>query len=204
MGKMRFKLISTAAVVFLSTICAVNAQSVKAKPVPANDVFWSELKRLCGQPYAGTVVAAPADDTTFKDKTLVMHVRQCEPNRIRIPFVVGDDRSRTWVLTRIRGRLLLKHDHRHEDGKPDKVTMYGGLTSNAGLATRQVFPADDETVEIIPAAAGNVWWIELVPGEYFTYNLRRLGTERYFSIKFDLKTPVAAPKAPWGWVDKPR
>ena len=64
-----------------------------------------------------------------------------------------------------------------------------------------VFPADQETVNVIPAAATNVWWIDLVPGEYFTYNLRRLGSERYFSIRFDLKSTVKAPAAPWGWKD---
>lgn len=164
-----------------------------------NAVFWKELQKLCGKAFAGTVAAAPADDTTFKDKALLMHVRSCEPNRIRIPFFVGEDRSRTWVLTRVKDRILLKHDHRHEDGKPDKVTMYGGLTTSVGMPTRQVFPADQQTVEVIPAAATNVWWIELVTGEHFSYNLRRMGSERYFSIKFDLKAPVKVPPAPWGW-----
>jgi hypothetical protein len=130
-----------------------------------------------------------------------MHVRACEGNRVRIPFFVGEDKSRTWVLTRQNKRILLKHDHRHEDGVPDKVTMYGGLTSNVGTPTRQMFPADEETVKVVPAAAANVWWIDLVPGEYFTYNLRRIGTDRYFSIRFDLKTPVQTPAAPWGWKD---
>ena len=170
------------------------------KAVSGNETFWSELQKLCGKSFAGTVAAAPADDTTFKDKELVMHVRACEKDRIRIPFFVGADRSRTWVLTRQKdGRILLKHDHRHQDGTPDKVTMYGGLTSNSGMPTRQMFPADQQTVDILPAAATNVWWIELVPGEHFSYNLRRMGTERYFSIKFDLKTAVKAPEAPWGW-----
>ncbi len=77
--------------------------------------------------------------------------------------------------------------------------MYGGWTTNDGAPTRQMFPADRETVDIIPAAASNVWWIELVPGEYFTYNLRRMGTERFFSIKFDLTKEVKIPEAPWGW-----
>ncbi len=168
----------------------------------ANITFWNELQRLCGKAYSGTVVAAPADDTTFKDKALVMHVRACEKNIIRIPFNVGDNRSRTWVLTRKGTRIELRHDHRHEDGKPDAVTMYGGFTNNIGLATRQVFPADDQTVKVIAAAAPNVWWIELVAGEYFSYNLRRMGSERYFSIKFDLKKPLADPPlAPWGWKD---
>ena len=167
------------------------------------DIFWNNLQKVCGKAFAGTVVAAPAEDTTFKDKELVMHVRSCEKNRIRIPFFVGADKSRTWVLMRMKsGRILLKHDHRHEDGKPDKVTMYGGLTTNLGSATRQMFPADDETVKVIAAAATNVWWIDLIDGDYFSYNLRRMGTERYFSIKFDLKKEVKTPDAPWGWSKK--
>ncbi len=169
----------------LACLIAVSAVTVQAQAEPANAVFWRELQKLCGKAFVGTVVAAPADDTTFKDKTLVMHVRSCEKDRIRIPFVVGEDRSRTWVLTRREDRILLKNDHRHEDGTPDKVTMYGGLTTNVGMPTRQMFPADQETVNTIPAAVTNVWWIDLVPGEHFSYNLRRLGSERYFSIKFD-------------------
>lgn len=165
---------------------------------PANVVFWNELKKLCGKAFAGTVAAAPADDVTFKDKALVMHVRSCEADRIRIPFVVGADRSRTWVLTRKGDRIELRHDHRHEDGKPDKVTMYGGWTTSIGTTTRQMFPADQQTVDVIAAAATNVWWIDIVPGEFFSYNLRRMGSERYFSIRFDLKTPVKEPEAPWG------
>lgn len=163
--------------------------------------FWAELRKLCGKAFAGTVAAAPPDDTTFKGKELVMHVRSCEADRIRIPFFVGADRSRTWVLTRKEGRLLLKHDHRHEDGTPDKITMYGGWTTNPGMATRQMFPADQETFEMLPAAATNVWWIDLVPGESFSYNLRRIGSERYFSVRFDLRREVKAPEAPWGWKD---
>lgn len=179
---------------------AVQSLAAQEKPVSGGETFWAELQKLCGKAFAGTVAAAPADDTTFKDKQLVMHVRACEKDRIRIPFVVGADRSRTWILTRQKsGRILLKHDHRHEDGTPDKVTNYGGLTANAGLSTRQVFPADQETVEILPAAAPNVWWLELAPGEYFSYNLRRMGSERYFSIRFDLKKEIKAPEAPWGW-----
>ena len=185
----------------LACFIAVSTVSVQAQPEPANTVFWKELEKLCGKAFAGTVVAAPADDTTFKGQTLVMHVRSCEKERIRIPFVIGENRSRTWVLTSKEGRLLLKHDHRHEDGKPDSVTMYGGWTTNVGAPTRQMFPADQETVNTIPAAATNVWWIDLVPGEHFTYSLRRLGSERYFSIRFDLKNAVRAPEAPWGWKD---
>lgn len=185
----------------LACLIAASTTTVQAQAEPANVVFWKELQKLCGKAFNGAVAAAPADDTTFKDKTLVMHVRSCEKDRIRIPFVVGEDRSRTWVLTQKADRILLKHDHRHQDGTPDRVTMYGGLTTSIGMPTRQMFPADQETVDTIPAAATNVWWIDLVPGEHFTYNLRRMGSERYFSIKFDLKTPIKPPEAPWGWKD---
>jgi len=175
--------------------------AAQTKTAPGSAAFWASLQKICGKAFAGTVAAAPADDTTFKDKALVMHVRACEKDRIRIPFFVGDDKSRTWVLTRQKDRILLKHDHRHEDGKPDKVTMYGGWTTNSGLPSRQVFSADQQTVEILPAAAPNVWWIEIVDGQYFTYNLRRMGSERYFSVRFDLSKEIAAPAAPWGWKD---
>jgi len=173
----------------------------QTKTAAGSVAFWDSLQKLCGKAFAGTVAAAPADDVTFKDKELVMHVRACEKNRIRIPFFVGADKSRTWVLTRKKDRILLKHDHRHEDGTPDKVTMYGGWTTNGGSISRQMFPADEETVEILPAAAANVWWIEIVDEQYFTYNLRRVGTDRYFSIKFDLTKEISKPSAPWGWKD---
>jgi hypothetical protein len=130
-----------------------------------------------------------------------MHLRSCTPDRVRIPFFVGANKSRTWVLNKKKDRLLLKHDHRHEDGTPDKITMYGGWTTNFGAPTRQTFPADQETAVMLPAAASNVWWIELVPGQYFTYNLRRMGTDRFFSIKFDLTKEIKTPAAPWGWKD---
>lgn len=184
---------------FIAVVIAAGSASAQT-PQP-NETFWKNLEQLCGKAFAGTVIADTTGDERFKDKAMVMHVRSCQKDRIRIPFVVGDDLSRTWVLTRSKGRILLKHDHRHKDGKPDEVTMYGGSSTSVGMPTRQMFPADEETVKVIAAAATNVWWIDLVPGEYFTYNLRRMGSDRLFSVKFDLTKPIAAPPAPWGWKD---
>lgn len=163
------------------------------------DRFWKTLQSLCGKAYAGEIRAAPANDTIFTGKKLVMHVRSCQPNRIRIPFFVGADRSRTWILTREADRLRLRHDHRDEDGSPDRVTGYGGAAPNRGTATTQIFPADRETAELLPAAATNVWWIDLTE-QHFTYNLRRLGTDRFYSVRFDLTREIEPPPAPpWGW-----
>ena len=71
-----------------------------------------------------------------------MHVRNCAEKTIRIPFFVGDDKSRIWVLTYENDRIQLKHEHRHQDGSEDKVSQYGGVTKNSGSPKLQFFPAD--------------------------------------------------------------
>ncbi|NNE66792.1 MAG: hypothetical protein HKN33_09515 [Pyrinomonadaceae bacterium] len=153
------------------------------------DTFWSSLQSLCGKAYSGKVVEAPSSDTTFKGKQLSMYVFSCQLEKIKIRVAVGDDRSRTWLIYRYEGRFLLKHDHR-KNGKADGVTDYGGWTSNSGSATMQVFPADQETFAKIPEASSNVWWINLESGKQFTYNLHRIGTDRKYSLRFDLTKTV--------------
>ncbi len=159
------------------------------------EAFWEKLKAHCGQSFQGEVITGMTDD--FKSGPLVMHVRSCEENEIRIPFMVGENRSRTWILTKKGTRILLKHDHRHADGSPDSISMYGGWSTNAGMNHLQVFPADEETTTMLPAAAGNVWWIT-IDDQFFSYNLRRIGTERVFTVRFNLQKPVSTPPAPWG------
>ena len=166
------------------------------------DAFFQRLKSLCGQAFEGRIAspAVPADEA-FAGKRLVMHVRGCEGDSLRIPFHVGEDRSRTWVVTRAASMLTLKHDHRHEDGSEDKLTQYGGSTAGPGTAERQGFPADSfsRTLferEKIPASVANVWAMEIVPGRLVAYELRRPG--RFFRVEFDLTRPVGAPPPPWG------
>lgn len=158
--------------------------------------FWENLKKHCGKSYEGTLTSAPANDD-FAGKKLVMHVRACDDNTIRIPFFVGDDKSRTWVLTFKNDRIQLKHDHRHKDGSEDKVTMYGGTTTNSGLPNLQMFPADQQTSDLIAYASNNVWWITLDEKSY-SYNLRRTGSDKVFTVTFDLTKTIANPSAPWG------
>lgn len=162
------------------------------------DAFWASLRSLCGQAFAGRVTEAIPADTVFSRAELVMHVRECSADSIRIPFHVGPDRSRTWVITRTPDGLRLKHDHRHQDGSEDAVTQYGGDSRAPGTATAQEFPADAHTAVIVPAARTNVWTVEVVPGQRFAYALRREGTERRFRVEFDLTRPVPAPPPPWG------
>jgi hypothetical protein len=181
----------------LVLVVAASCRAPAAPPAP-HETFWATLQDLCNSAFEGRVAEASPPDTVFSRATLTMHVRACSADTIRIPFHVGADRSRTWVLTRSATGLRLKHDHRHEDGTEDSVTQYGGDTRDGGSATRQEFYADAHTATLIPAASTNVWTIELVPGERFAYGLRREGTERRFRAEFDLTRPVAAPPPPWG------
>ena len=178
--------------------CATSSMGASSK-VPA-DAFLSALQGHCGKAYAGRITAnqpASATPDPLEGKTLVMHVRGCDdPTReIRIPFHVGDDRSRTWVVTRTGTGLRLKHDHRHQDGQPDAVTMYGGDTVDAGTAQRQTFPVDAESVAMfkragLNASLDNTWAMELVPAKTFVYELSR-PNGRLFRVEFDLTS--AAP-----------
>ncbi|CAN7224919.1 hypothetical protein LJR168_000819 [Pseudoxanthomonas sp. LjRoot168] len=211
------------AVLFLlAALCIAGCQGGEPKyrisddfsaPPPVNIItephaqFFANLQHLCGKAYAGRITAnqpAPTTPDPFEGKALVMHVRGCDdPTReIRIPFHVGDDHSRTWVLTRTGTGLRLKHDHRHEDGSPDAVTMYGGDTAEPGSTRRQAFPVDADSIamferEGLAASVTNTWAMELVPGKTFVYELSR-PNGRLFRVEFDLTTPVELPPAPWG------
>jgi hypothetical protein len=170
--------------------------------------FFARLRSLCGQAFAGRIVSPlVAADAAFAGKRLIMHVRDCSADTIRVPFHVGEDRSRTWVVTRAAGGLRLKHDHRHQDGSEDKLTQYGGDTIGAGSAVRQEFPADAEsrklfTREKIPASTQNIWAVEVEPGRAFAYELRRPG--RFFRVEFDLTRQIAPPPPPWGFDGRQR
>jgi hypothetical protein len=204
-----FRRAAVPALVVLAAACGTRTDDAQTMAQPAGDPaaaeatpqdqFFANLRQHCGQAYEGTVVEAPAGDTTFANRRLVMHVRECLDDEIRIPFHVGEDRSRTWIFTRTADGIRLKHDHRHEDGTDDEITMYGGDTATEGTANVQEFPADAHTAELIPAARTNFWTVEIRPGEQYVYALRREGTDRRFRIEFDLTRPVEAPPAPWGW-----
>lgn len=186
----------------LTTLAALALSACASTPAPSpQDAFFTNLSALCGNAYAGRVVTTDAADASFASQPLVMHVRDCSADEIRVPFNVGENRSRTWVITRTAEGLRLKHDHRHEDGSEDVLTQYGGDTTNAGSATRQEFPADEHSKQLfrthnIPVSVDNVWAVEVHPGATFAYELRR--PNRYFRVEFDLTRPVPAPPASWG------
>lgn len=103
-----------------------------AQEAPAFVRFWDQLSMHCGKAYAGKVVSKPVPKD-FQNQEFRMHVLQCQDSVIKIPFVVGADRSRTWIFTLQKEGITLKHDHRHKDGSPDRLTRYGGTSPNSGL-----------------------------------------------------------------------
>src|SRR5690606_35617578 len=140
-------------------------------------------------------------DADFASQRLIMHVRDCSADEMRIPFNVGENRSRTWIISRTDTGLRLKHDHRHEDGSEDVLTMYGGDTISEGTAERQEFPADEHSRQLftannIPQSITNVWAVEVHPGRIFAYELRR--PNRHLRVEFDLTRPVDTPAPSWG------
>ena len=192
---------NTSAIAVLLVAGCAGPRTVPDSPA---DAFLAAFGVHCGQAFEGRIVAnEPATpNDPFEGKTLVMHVRDCGPTEVRVPFHVGEDRSRTWVIKRTAAGLDLRHDHRHADGKPDAVTMYGGETREPGTSVRQEFPVDEFSKTLFVAQGLNVsvtntWAVELHPGQRYIYELSRPG--RLFRVEFDLSKPVPLPPPVWGY-----
>lgn len=198
-----------------------------ASEATGQDAFFEALSTHCGKAYAGKLASDDAADADFVEAEMVMHVSECSEDRIAVPFHVGIpgesgiewDRSRTWLITRTEtdgaAGLRLKHDHRHEDGTNDPVTMYGGDTAagDDGTARAQEFPVDAESIalferEDLGVSVTNVWRVEIDPagteGAQFNYQLKRstetgAPEDRNFRVEFDLTSEIEAPPAAWGW-----
>ncbi|EAQ28832.1 hypothetical protein NAP1_14573 [Erythrobacter sp. NAP1] len=203
----------------LALLCACAEPEQPEAPSP-QDAFFDALASHCGKAFEGRLVSEDAADEAFKDAAMVMHVSECSEDRLAVPFHVeldGEwDRSRTWLITRTGDEgavgLRLKHDHRHADGEPDAVTMYGGDTADEGSAGSQDFPVDDESIALferegLGASVTNVWTVEVDPAgaedARFAYQLERTVEggalePRFFRVEFDLTSEVEAPPPAWG------
>lgn len=194
-----FKLILTS----LSSL-AVLAACTPAAENP-QDLFFSQLAEHCGNAYAGQVVAGdPETDKTWMESRIVIEVKACTENQIYIPLHVGEDHSRTWILTRTEEGIELKHDHRFNDGSLDPITNYGGHTVTIGTATEQAFPADEYSKTLfvendMTVSVGNTWVVSFPNEQAFRYQLVR--DNRDFQVEIDLSQTVETPPSPWGWLD---
>ena len=186
--------------ILLSSLLLSCSGAVVADTAAAQQQFFQQLSTLCGKAFAGKVVKGNASDDKMRSQQLLMHVRECSDTEIKVPFHVGEDRSRTWVITKTDTGLRLKHDHRHKDGSSDKVTMYGGDTASMGTSQKQSFPIDQASIDNfmqngLTQSVTNVWHIEVTPNT-FSYLLTR--EARHFQVDFDLTQPQPFPPVPWG------
>ena len=149
--------------------------------------FFDNLQQHCGKTYFGKTIYPDDPGHDFAGKKLEMRVASCSDKEIRIPFKVGEDTSRTWIITKTEKGMLFKHDHRHKDGTPHELTMYGGYANDKGNQLQQSFPADQETYKLVPKGKTNVWTLTLDPeNKQFFYYLERHQKPRYKAV-FDLK-----------------
>lgn len=180
------------------------ANSAPLVSIATHDAFFDKIASHCGKAYQGKVTVDNAAGDAFSNKKLIMHVRKCSDSSLEVPFHVGKDASRTWIITKTGSGLSLKHDHRHKDGSHDVSTMYGGHTLDAGWDQVQSFPADEYSKQLfiatgIPQSVGNTWQMFIYPDK-FTYRLIRQGRE--FRVDFDLTKAITPPPAPWGYTNK--
>ncbi|TVR73422.1 MAG: hypothetical protein EA408_04780 [Marinilabiliales bacterium] len=152
--------------------------------------FLDNLASLCGKSFrGGEVYMAPGRDS-WAHMDFVMHVTVCEDDRVYIPFHLDEDRSRTWMFLVEERGLRFRHDHRHEDGTPEDLTMYGGYADGKGTEFMQNFPADEYTVELLEDVFNREWQIILAEDmSTMTYQLSYHG-EPVFTAEFDLTNPI--------------
>jgi hypothetical protein len=148
--------------------------------------FFDMLSQYCGDRYYGKTVFPDDPNHDFAGKTLIMDIKHCSDNEIRIPFQVGEDTSRTWLISKTDKGLLLKHDHRHADGTPDEITMYGGYANKLSTNRQVHFAADKHTADLLPEASTNVWILSIdqpfTSATTFTYYLERHDKPRYRAV----------------------
>ncbi len=158
---------------------------------PLERAFLNNIAQLCGQTFAGGETFIAEGRESWAHKKFVMHVTVCEDDRVYVPFHLDDDHSRTWMFLVEDGRLRFRHDHRHADGTPEEVTMYGGYADGDGTSLRQSFPADDYTCEMLPTACNAVWRVFLSDDlTTFSYQLM-YGEELLFEGAFDISKNIA-------------
>jgi len=87
--------------------------SASSAQLKTQKAFFNKMRKMCGRRFEGATEFPKNADHPMVGKKLVMSVGPCSKKEIRIPFQVGEGKSRTWILTLGEKGLLFKHDHRH-------------------------------------------------------------------------------------------
>ncbi|WP_298632783.1 hypothetical protein [uncultured Umboniibacter sp.] len=166
--------------------CSIPNQHQPTEALSPAEAFWQQLSLHCGMQYQGVMVSDDEVDADFARANMLARFEQCSASEIRVPFWVGDDKSRTWVFTRQGETIEFRHEHRHSDGSFDEVTGYGGFGEPTDVNGQLDFPADEQTKAVFNATGltvslVNVWTVES-SAEQFVYQLKR--PNRFFRVEF--------------------
>lgn len=176
------------ALLFAAVACGENDETELTPDLPAEtpqEQFYSNLFSLCGETFSGEATYPEDSDHPLVGTQLTVNISTCIPERIEMSLMRdGDTRHATWILENRDEGLHLYHDHTNDhelaEGEEDPVTGYGGYADDSGSGTRQYFPADEYTAEMLPEASTNVWMIEIDMEEgTFVYNLERNDEPRF-------------------------
>ncbi len=174
-----FTLIGASFMLFSACGSGSETSSETADPQVA---FFNNIKAQCGASFTGSTEFSSSDDPNdpFVINPLKMEVSECSDTEIRMPFYVGADSSRTWILTLTPEGLLFKHQHLLPDGTPDTITNYGGMSDGTGTEWDQHFPADEFTASLNSDYTTNKWSLILdVENGIFDYKLQRHSQPRF-------------------------
>jgi len=147
--------------------------------------FFANLISLCGETFVGESTFPQDGDHVLTGNELRAVVSTCTDELIEVDFLRESDTwHATWVLSMRDNGLHLYHDHvgdkTPEELGEDNLSGYGGYADERGSATRQYFPADDATAEMIPEATTNVWMMEMdLETGTFVYSLERHSEPRF-------------------------
>lgn len=188
------------AAVVLSGVSVQGTVVASDTKTDAAQAFFASLQKICGQRYLARVVDGNDSDEKWRAARIIVHTPACSDKKsdlIKMPLHVGADQSRTWMISKTETGLKLQHDHRHKDGTPDAVTLYGGDSNDQGTKTSQHFPADAYTKALflkegLAVSVDNVWTLSITKNKagakILSYRLSRPG--RSFQLDADLSKPL--------------
>ena len=163
------------------------------------DKFFNAVKALCGQAFSGGTIEDTQNSAAYSGRKFILHIRECSDTQIKMPLHIGDNSSRILILTKGENSIKLQHDHRHADGSPDDLTLYGGSTTAEGTANAQAFPESAASIETTKALAPTrTWpsvWSIILTSDDIVYQVVRPG--RIIRTQFKLSNKVANPPKAW-------
>jgi len=181
------KFVTLLALSILFAACGGEGQTDLTPEVPAEtpqELFFNNLLALCGEEFVGGSTYPEDDDHALVGTELRVHIETCTSDVINVNlFRDSDTWHATWILEKRENGLHLYHDHIGDKDYPEgeePLTGYGGYADGRGSATRQYFPADDHTAEILPEASTNVWMMDMdLENGIFVYYLERHDEPRF-------------------------